>query len=156
MTHAARAVVLFFWVVRLGADVLPIRAYTTAEGLAHNHVNRIFPDSRGFLWICTDEGLSRFDGHRFANYTTASGLPHIHVNDMLETRAGQYWIATDGGITRFHPEARQNRFVTYAPPGPPDSLHINTVVEDGDGSILLGTSAGLYRLREAGVGSPQI
>jgi len=31
---------------------LPIRTYTTADGLAHNIVNRIVKDSRGFLWFC--------------------------------------------------------------------------------------------------------
>lgn len=46
--------------------------------------------------------------------------------------------------------------MTYAPPGPPDSLHINAVVEDRDGAILLGTSAGLYRLREGAGARPQI
>ena len=41
---------------------LPIKTYTTADGLAHNVVNRVVRDSRGFLWFCTREGLSRFDG----------------------------------------------------------------------------------------------
>src|SRR5690349_14495129 len=42
---------------------LPIRIYATADGLAHNEVNRIVKDARGFLWFCTAEGLSRFDGY---------------------------------------------------------------------------------------------
>ena len=47
---------------------LPIRTYATADGLAHNIVNRIVRDSRGFLWFCTAEGLSRFDGYRFTTF----------------------------------------------------------------------------------------
>jgi hypothetical protein len=39
----------------------------------------------GFLWFCTGEGLSRFDGYRFTNYTTDQGLPAAAVNDLLET-----------------------------------------------------------------------
>ena len=35
------------------AEQLPIKAYTTAEGLAHNQINRIRQDSRGYLWFCT-------------------------------------------------------------------------------------------------------
>lgn len=38
------------------AERLPVRLYTTADGLAQNAVNRIARDSRGFLWFCTDEG----------------------------------------------------------------------------------------------------
>jgi ligand-binding sensor domain-containing protein len=54
----------------MSAEQLPIRTYTTPEGLAHNHINRIRQDSRGYLWSCTDGGLSRFGGYRFTNYTT--------------------------------------------------------------------------------------
>src|SRR5436190_20332795 len=92
-----------FAVVPPGAKALAIRAYTVADGLAHDHVSRIYRDSHGFLWICTDEGLSRFDGHQFVNYTVRQGLPHIHVNDILETSKGEYWIATDGGVALFRP-----------------------------------------------------
>jgi len=44
---------------------LPLRVYTTADGLVGNTVDRIERDSRGYLWFCTRDGLSRFDGHEF-------------------------------------------------------------------------------------------
>ena len=70
------------------SEQLPIKTYTTADGLAHNTVNRIVRDSRGFLWFCTREGLSRFDGYSFTNYAIEQGLPSASVNDLLETREG--------------------------------------------------------------------
>src|SRR5271165_5213491 len=65
----ARNIIAHVLLSPLAGQRLPIRSYTTAEGLADNHVKRIRSDSRGFLWLCTDEGLSRFDGHSFTNYT---------------------------------------------------------------------------------------
>ena len=53
---------LLFCISEAGAERLPLKAYTTADGLPNNAINKIVPDSRGFLWFCTDEGLSRFDG----------------------------------------------------------------------------------------------
>jgi ligand-binding sensor domain-containing protein len=44
------------------AERLPLKAYTVADGLAHNEINKMVRDSRGFLWFCTAEGLSRFEG----------------------------------------------------------------------------------------------
>src|SRR5712691_867571 len=70
------------------AERLPLKTYTTAEGLPHNVINKIVRDSRGFLWFCTEEGLSRFDGYRFTSYTINQGLPSRMVNDLLETRDG--------------------------------------------------------------------
>jgi ligand-binding sensor domain-containing protein/signal transduction histidine kinase len=128
------------------AERLPIRAYTTAEGLAHNQVNRIYRDSHNFLWICTDDGLSRFDGRRFVNYTVANGLPHMHVDEIIEARNGGYWIATDGGLARFRSDARPPIARVNFPDAPPQARFVNAVLEDSDGAVLLGTAAGLYRL----------
>src|SRR5213593_2154527 len=72
------------------AEHLPIRTYTIADGLPGDQINRIVRDSRGFLWFCTQEGLSRFDGYRFTNYATDQGLPNPRVLDLLETRSGVY------------------------------------------------------------------
>ena len=82
---------------------LPIKTYTVADGLLRDNVYKIKQDSRGFLWFCTAEGLSRFDGYAFTNFTADAGLPERHVNDFLETRDGTIWIATDGGLARFNP-----------------------------------------------------
>ena len=96
------------------AEQLPIKTYTTADRLAEDNVTRIVRDSRGFLWFCTGEGLSRFDGYQFTNYTTDQGLPHRVVNDLLETRDGDYWVATGGGVSRFNPLGAV-LFTTYRP-----------------------------------------
>jgi signal transduction histidine kinase/ligand-binding sensor domain-containing protein len=85
------------------AEHLPIRTYTTADGLVDNRISRIVRDSRGFMWFCTEAGLSRFDGYAFTNYTVEQGLPDNEVNDLLETRDGVYWIATGTGLCRFNP-----------------------------------------------------
>jgi signal transduction histidine kinase/ligand-binding sensor domain-containing protein len=122
-----------------------VRIYDTENGLPHNRVNRIYLDSKNFLWICTDDGLSRFDGHQFVNYTTADGIPHRYVNAVLETRAGEYWVASDGGLSRFDPKPGKTRFTTYVPAGPEEARHINDLIEGSDGSLLLATSLGPFR-----------
>jgi ligand-binding sensor domain-containing protein/signal transduction histidine kinase len=146
----------------VAAEQLPIKGYTAAEGLAHNHINRIRQDSRGYLWFCTDGGLSRFDGYRFTNYTTEDGLPHPWVNDLLEARNGSYWIATDGGICRFNPNgspqrqrpagegatAAQPLFRIYRPSLQEDASRVNALAEDPSGGIWCATYAGLYRLQQ--------
>src|SRR3989442_13025102 len=85
------------------AERLPIKIYTTSDGLAHDHVKRIIRDSHGFLWFCTVNGLNRFDGYRFVTYRIEDGLPSPVVNDVLESRKGTIWIATDEGVCRFNP-----------------------------------------------------
>ncbi len=82
------------------AERLPIKTYTVADGLLRDNVLKIKQDSRGFMWFCTQEGISRSDGYAFTNFTVNDGLPDRHVNDFLETGDGTIWIATDGGLAR--------------------------------------------------------
>src|SRR5215207_3734032 len=94
---------IFGAVCAVFAGRLSVKTYTTADGLAHDNVSKIVADSRGFLWFCTDEGLSRFDGYEFKNYTQEQGLPHRSVNDFLETTDGTYLVATSNGVAVFNP-----------------------------------------------------
>jgi signal transduction histidine kinase/ligand-binding sensor domain-containing protein len=88
-----------------GPGRLPLRLFTTADGLASEDAGTIFSDSRGYLWIATNDGLSRFDGRRFVNYGTEDGLPHRAVGDIVEDRRGALWIATARGIARIDADA---------------------------------------------------
>ncbi|NNT73106.1 hypothetical protein HKT18_12850 [Flavobacterium sp. IMCC34852] len=42
--------------------------YDTQDGLCDNNINSILEDQKGFIWIGTREGLSRFDGAEFHNF----------------------------------------------------------------------------------------
>src|SRR4029079_1656127 len=87
------------------AEHLPVKTYTTADGLPRDSVTHIKQDSRGFIWMIAGDGISRFDGYTFTNYTTDDGLPDRRVNDLLETRSGVYWIGAESGFVRFNPTA---------------------------------------------------
>lgn len=143
------------------SEQLPIKSYTTGDGLPRDEVTLVRQDSRGFLWIATGDGISRFDGYRFRNYTTDDGLADRRVNDFLETKSGVYWIATEGGLCRFNPAGLPNMprkgadtvrqdshsdpmFVVYNPTQKP--IAFNALWEDEAGAIWCGTNEGLFRL----------
>jgi len=132
------------------AQRLPLKAYSTADGLAHNSINRIVRDSLGFLWFCTAGGLSRFDGYSFTNFGVDQGLPSADVTDFLETRTGEYWVGTRAGLVRFDPTAltkKEAMFVPVAPAGDAQLVVVVTVLREGrDGAIWVGTTDGLFRL----------
>jgi len=128
------------------AELLPIRSYSTADGLAADRIDCIVPDSRGFIWFCTPEGLSRFDGYRFKNFGVAEGLPHRAVNTFLETRSGEYLVGTPRGLCQFRPGGG-GKFTTYLPGNSRQENSVNALIEDSAGRIWCGTSAGLFEMR---------
>ncbi len=138
---------------------LPIKTYTIADGLVSNKISRIVRDSRGFLWFCTEEGLSRFDGYTFTNYTTEQGLPSNWVDDFLETRSGVFLVATYAGLCVFNPVGTplpQDRiaaqpnvapmFTVYRPGADEIGSHMKVLYEDSAANIWCGTLDGLYRI----------
>ncbi|MBS1791696.1 MAG: hypothetical protein JST85_28560 [Acidobacteria bacterium] len=151
-----------FWLSTVSAEQLPVRTYTTADGLLRDEVRRIRQDSRGFLWFCTADGVSRFDGYGFTNYTTDDGLPHRTVNDLIETRAGAVWIATENGLARFNPKGKRGAanlqpaernpvapmFVSYWPEEK-SSRNITVLLEDAQEKLWCGTDDGLYWFEES-------
>ena len=98
MATQIRLLALLFLPGFAAAQRFPLKTFTVADGLAHDEVNKIYRDSRGLLWFCTAEGLSRFNGYSFVTFGVEQGLPHPSVNDILETSDGDYWVATDGGL----------------------------------------------------------
>jgi ligand-binding sensor domain-containing protein/signal transduction histidine kinase len=131
------------------AERLAIRTWTTADGLAHDHVNCVVPDSRGFLWVCTAQGLSRFDGRRFVNYGAAHGLRELYVNDFVETRAGERWVATNGaGVHRLDPVSA--RFEAHPVGEGTASNRVNALLEDQRGQLWAATDDGLFRRAGSG------
>ncbi|HEX6124921.1 MAG TPA: two-component regulator propeller domain-containing protein [Pyrinomonadaceae bacterium] len=146
------------------AEILPLKPYTMADGLAHDRVERIVRDSTGFLWFCTSEGLSRFDGYEFKNYTQDDGLPHRSVRTFLETRSGQLWLGTGDGLVLFDPRGKSARdgvhvddvsapmFRIFRPP-PHSNGHpvsVEDLIEDRNGIVWLATSNGIFNITRAG------
>ena len=70
--------------------------YTVYDGLVANPVRCIYQDSKGFIWIGTLDGLSRYDGYKFTNYTTVNGLSHNFINSITEVD-GKLLIAENNG-----------------------------------------------------------
>ncbi len=79
---------------------LPIRLYTTEHGLVGDQISAVLQDARGFVWVATATGLSRFNGARFTNYDERDGLPPGLVSSLAETADGSLWAATYGGVAR--------------------------------------------------------
>jgi len=70
------------------------------RGLSNNHVVGIVQDKQGFIWIATDEGLNRFDGHNFRTFfkdepTSRGGITGNELNCIIDDPERPIiWIGT--------------------------------------------------------------
>jgi ligand-binding sensor domain-containing protein len=79
--------------------------FTSENGLSENVVYSIFQDSKGYLWIGTDNGLNRYDGYGFKKFrydpSDNNSLPGNRINSICEDSLGNIWFATNGGLCRY-------------------------------------------------------
>lgn len=60
---------LFLFVSESYADIeLSSKQMRTSDGLPSNSVRCMYQDSKGFLWLGTLDGLTRYDGNSFLTY----------------------------------------------------------------------------------------
>ena len=125
------------------------RLYTSEMGLPNSQINRICQDRRGYIWMCSEGGLIRFDGMRFETYRHDRGngrsLTSSSVTDMLEDSRGTTWIGTANGLNLFDPEqASFSLFELPNNPGTPGNPYIGRLLEvpERDGGSLLYVATG--------------
>ena len=69
-----------------------IRNYTVVDGLPSNLIYNIVQDKQGYIWIATDNGLSRFDGQIFTSYNTSNGLPDNDILGIFTDENNHIWL----------------------------------------------------------------
>jgi|GEM_PF-6956043 len=99
----------------LHGQTAPSRDLGQSSGLAHALVFRIFQDKEHYLWFCTTNGLSRYDGRTFVNYYDTEGLGNNQVMSMTQTADGKLWAATYGGDLHY---LEQDKFIAHRFSGP--------------------------------------
>ncbi|MCC6186200.1 MAG: hypothetical protein IT256_03515, partial [Chitinophagaceae bacterium] len=83
--------------------------YTIKNGLLFNYINGLLQDKRGYIWIATKNGLSRFNGNKWVEFQQQNGalkhrLPSNWVVDITEDYQSNIWIKTDNGVCKYDTE----------------------------------------------------
>lgn len=124
---------------------------TIGNGLSDNWINDVFQDSKGFLWIATEDGLNKYDGYRFTIFKHQPGdtvsISHNAVRSILEDQNGVFWFGTRNGLNRFDPLTESFTHFRHDPENP-NSLSHNEVLalyEDREGVLWAGALNGLNR-----------
>lgn len=82
------------------------RNISTEEGLSNPTINCIHEDVLGFIWIGTNDGLNRYDGHEFKvyqqNLADSNSIPNNKIHALYEDSEYNLWIATREGLSQFN------------------------------------------------------
>ena len=124
---------------------LNFERFDTKDGLSQNTARALLQDSRGFIWVGTNDGLNRFDGHEFtvfrANPKDPDSLSSSHIFSLYEDSQGYLWVGTFNGLNRFDPETLQFTHYQHDPlnPNSISDNRVSTIIEDKDKNLWVGT-----------------
>ena len=116
LSNRMRRRVLFFLIIFLFikcdlsyADIdlnIKFNNITIEDGLSQSTVGNMYQDSRGYIWIGTEDGLNRYNGKEFKHYKndkySENSLISNYIRGIAEDTNGVMWIATLEGISRIN------------------------------------------------------
>lgn len=74
-------------------------AYAKKDGLPSYNCLNTFQDSRGLIWIATDQGVSRFNGYKFSTFFNdpKKNIYLSGASQFYEDTKGRLWVISDLG-----------------------------------------------------------
>lgn len=111
------------------------------------HINDIIRDSEGYIWLCTQDGLTKYNSHDWIQYNHTKGdsnsISHNYVWCSFEDKQGIMWLGTfGGGLNSF--DKRSGKFKSFLH----DSIKLRSservITQLESGNLLVGTDYGLY------------
>lgn len=145
------AVILTLPCISLNAEDFVFDNVSTKDGLSSHEVLCLTQDCFGMMWIGTDEGLNRYDGHNFTIYkhgTPNSCLNSSWINCLHTDSSDRIWIGTEIGISVFDPHTGVMSACTPACDERKllSTQRIRSICEDRDKETLwIGTCTGLIK-----------
>lgn len=117
------------------------RVFGSAEGLPQNSVLALLQDAQGFVYAGTQQGLARYDGHRWQPVELPTGGRAHAVGALAQAADGALWVGTDVvGAWRIDGDDAR-------PVGGSELAPVTALLADGDGVVWVGTMDALLRCR---------
>ena len=123
-----------------------------SDGLRSNSVTNLLADSHGYLWIGTNQGLNRYDGHEVKTRFPESGDKLLHevfnnpIVSMEEDADGRIWIQCESGAYYIY-DTRTARFSASAK----ELLHDIGIQFEGKYKVKAGEKGALWVLTEKNI-----
>lgn len=119
--------------------------WNSDKGLPQNSVIDLARTQSGYLWVGTQEGVSRFDGINFKTFRDPKVWAEqaIFTNVILAASDGSLWVGTREGLNQIQDE----QFRTFTEKSGLPGKYITALAEDQSGTIWVGTRSGIAKIK---------
>lgn len=123
-------------------------SYSVQDGLSQLHVNTIYQDKTGYIWLGTRNGLNRFNGNAFTVFMNSGSDPqsisNSNITCITEDTLQNIWVGTENGLNKL--DTKRNGFKRYFFTSAKNAINdkINSVAVDDDNTVWVGTLHNMY------------
>ena len=127
------------------ANNLTFNNLNIEQGISQSTAEIIFQDSKGYIWIGTNDGLNRYNGYEYKIYNYEEGKNSISNNgitDITEDENGYIWVGTVQGMNRINTETGEiQNYTKENEKIPNDST--SEVIKTQENKIVVATYSGI-------------
>lgn len=121
---------------------------TINQGLSQGTVQAIEQDSKGRIWIGTNDGLNVYNGYEFKVYGQKKdpnkGIANSYIIDIQEDKRGNLWVATIGGVSKINTETDSiKNYYNSKDNGNLSDSSVYDILINKDGEVLIATANGV-------------
>lgn len=122
-----------------------VRLFSTDNDLSSSLINQVYQDSKGYIWIATEDGLNKYDGSKFTilkkQSNDSTSILHNYTKLIFENKENQLFFGFFNGLQLYDhqtetftaiPLLLENN-VNMAP-------HVTSMVERSNGDLIVGTT----------------
>jgi len=126
--------------------------YTSDSQLSSSLINSMFQDSKGYIWVATEDGLNRYDGAKFVIYrhrkNTPGSVHNNYIKSIFEDKDKNLFFGFIDGLQIYNHatdsftdvKMKDKYNVEFAP-------HISCILQRKNGEILVSSSGyGIFKI----------
>ena len=120
-----------------------IKNFTQEDGIPSSLSYQVLQDRQGYIWMCTNNGVIKFDGTEFNIYNLNNSFPDYGAFHMLLDKYDRLWFITFSGKVCYY---RNNTFTTLEL-NKTDSTQARWICQNSKGDVFISTCRGnIYKV----------
>ena len=131
-------------------DDLSFNNMNIEQGISQATIETMFQDSKGYIWLGTNDGLNRYNGYEYKIYNyeeDQNSISHNGITDITEDDYGNIWVSTVQGVNKINPSTGEiSNYTESNNKIKEDST--TEIIKTKDNKIVVGTYEGLSIFNE--------
>lgn len=129
-----------------------VRLFQSGKDLSNSLVNKIYQDSRQFIWVATEDGLNRLDGNDITIFRhdkdDSLSLDDSFVCDIFEDSYERIWIGSSACIQWFDRSTEKFTKVPFYVDNQPRNFRVSDFMETHSREVwIASTTYGLFSMK---------